>query len=157
MIHPGQLRKYVVEPALRDIGMYTKVAEDLVMGTAAQESKCGHYLHQLGGGPALGIFQMEPFTHNDIWKNFIAARPVLKQDLSTMISGRHPNPEEMIWNLKYAASMCRIHYKRFPEPLPAKGDIQGLAELWKKRYNTEMGAGTVEEFLKNYEFVAESV
>src|SRR5258708_26545125 len=32
---------------------------------------------QLGGGPAVGLFQMEPTTHDDCWTNFLNFRPVL--------------------------------------------------------------------------------
>jgi len=59
----GQLRMYVVRPVLRVMSAWSQPAEDLVMGTAAQESRLT-YLRQLGGGPALGLWQMEPATHD---------------------------------------------------------------------------------------------
>lgn len=54
---------YVVRPVLRVMSAWSQPAEDLVMGTAAQESRLT-YLRQLGGGPALGLWQMEPATHD---------------------------------------------------------------------------------------------
>jgi hypothetical protein len=108
----------------------------------------GTYLLQRGGGPALGIFQMEKETHDDIWNNWIEFR--------WQIFGRlkhyhfYKNFERLGWDLMYSSIMARIHYFRVKEPLPKSDDIEGLAKYWKKYYNTEKGKGTVEEFIKNY-------
>jgi len=48
--------------------------------------------------------------------------------------------------------MCRIHYLRVPEPIP--DTIQGQAAYWKMHYNTELGAGTPQEYILSwYRFV----
>ena len=52
--------------------LVSQEAENLLMGTAAQESALGEYIRQLGNGPALGIFQMEPETFDDIVRNYLA-------------------------------------------------------------------------------------
>jgi hypothetical protein len=44
--------------------------------------------------------------------------------------------------------MCRIHYLRVPEVLPAANDWPGFAAYWKNHYNTWLGAGTVDGFLQ---------
>ena len=49
-LNAQQLRTLVVRPALQAIGAWSPAAENLVMGTAGQESRLTH-LHQLGGGP----------------------------------------------------------------------------------------------------------
>ena len=127
-------------------------ALNLLVGTAAQESHYGTFLKQLEGGPAKGVFQMEPFTHDDIWHNFIAYKQPLK-DMLFRVCGlsEAPDPETLVWDLKYATVMARIHYYRRPEPLPAWDDVNGLADYWKEHYNTHLGAGTVEEFVENYD------
>ena len=56
---PKQLKE-LIERVLRKVNLYSDAAVDLLMLTAAQESACGKYIRQLGNGPALGIFQMEP-------------------------------------------------------------------------------------------------
>ena len=61
--------------------------------------------------------------------------------------------DEMVWNLKLAAAMCRIHYRRVAAPLPAADDIEGLAAYWKTYYTTAAGAGTVDEFIRHFEIV----
>ena len=57
--------------------------------------------------------------------------------------------DQLKGNLYYAVAMCRIHYYRVSEALP--NDLEGMARYWKKYYNTELGKGTVEEFIHNYE------
>lgn len=147
----AQLRAYVVSPTLTEIGMHSEAAEDLVMGTAAQESHL-KYVHQLDGGPAKGLFQMEPETHDDIWNNWLVYKRDTWEGIKRALEfdGFRPSAERMVWDLKYAAIMCRVHYRRVSEALPEYGDIDGYARYWKKYYNTVHGAGTREEFVKNW-------
>lgn len=149
-IHPEHLRLHVIRPTLQRIDAWSSAAENLVLGTAAQESRLGHYLIQLNGGPARGIYQMEPATHADLYENYLAFHAELQRNLLSIRLGKSADPEEMVWNLRYATAMCRIHYLRVREPLPDADNIEGLAKYWKRTYNTELGAGTVTEFCKNY-------
>lgn len=151
-----QLRDLIIVPVLKHLGMYSEAAANLVLGTAIQESGL-HHLVQMGGGPARGIFQMEPATHDDLWLNYLSYRPALVQKINDL---ELPNwyeghdADEMEGNLYYAAAMCRLQYYRRPETLPDALDIRGLAEYWKAFYNTANGSGTVEEFLKNWNRMA---
>ena len=77
----------------------TSPAIDLLMGTCAQESHMGTYLRQLGGGPALGIFQMEPFTFLDLRARFGARFDVADRE-----------PKELEWDLRLSIIMARIKY-----------------------------------------------
>jgi len=152
-LHPPHLRELVIRPTLEQLGFWSEAAENLLMGTAAQESRMGMYLKQLGGGPALGVFQMEPATHDDIWINFVRFKPSLADLLRKVAGvghGRHPQADLMIGNLYYAAAMARVHYLRRPEALPPAGDVDALGQYWKNFYNTFLGKGTVEEFVENY-------
>jgi hypothetical protein len=144
-----QLRDHVIEPALGSLGDWynSEAAVQLLIGTAIQESRC-KYLVQIKG-PALGIFQMEPATHDDIFNNFLAYRPTLEETVLGFL-GKQRGAEQLIGNLYYAAAMCRVHYLRAPEALPVKDDIVGMARYWKKWYNTPLGKGTETEFYKNY-------
>ncbi len=125
------------------------------MGTAAQESLCGRFLAQMGGGPALGVFQMEPATHEDCWNNFLVYRGDLAAAIIKICVPRLGRLEQLVWNLLYAAAMCRAQYARFKEPLPDPHDIVGLARYWKSHWNTEQGKGTMEEFVRNYTAMVE--
>jgi len=156
----NQLREYIIVPTLEalaafDERMNTSAAVELLMGTASQESRLGHYIVQLGGGPALGIYQMEPDTHQSIWDNYLI-KPEKWELRKIMISmlvednyGDYPDEWEMVINLRYSTAMARIRYWYVPEALPE--DIEGQAAYWKRYYNTEGGSGTIEEYLNRYE------
>lgn len=150
MINAKHLRESVIRPVLQDAGMWSEAAENLLMGTAAQESGLGQYLVQLGNGPARGIFQMEPKTLHDIQENFLQYRPALKEKAEHHKAPALSDAANLIANLAYAALMCRIHYMRVSEALPAADDLPGLARYWKRYYNTALGKGSEAEFIDNY-------
>ena len=150
----------IIKPVLESMGYYSVAAENLLLGTALQESGL-RYLKQLGGGPALGVYQMEPATHQDIWINYLNAREDLKYKVlewheESMIDDPvnaeevTRQPSAMTWNLAYATAMARVHYLRVPEPLPEAHNVMDMAEYWKAHFNTPRGAGTPEEYVANY-------
>lgn len=137
-----QFRLDVVRPSLRVIKLWAPNAENLVIGTCLTESLL-KYLRQKGNGPAYGLPQMEPFTHDDIWRNYLAKQP----ELVALMNANGADPTRLIWDLRYATQMCRIFYRRLPDAIPEARDALGMAQLWKRRYNTHLGAGTVEKAL----------
>lgn len=151
MIDIKQFMELVIVPALQSIGFDSPPARELLLGTALQESRL-RYLKQLGKGPAMGVFQMEPATHDDIWTNYLSYKPDLASKVAMLAHRRFAN--SMATDLLYAAAMCRIHYLRVPEALPAAGDTPGQAAYWKEYYNTYLGAGTEDEYLENWEAYA---
>lgn len=157
MIDALQLHKEIIRPVLRDLGLPGGVyAEALVLGTACQESQCGLWVVQLESGPAKGIYQMEPASHDDLWNNFIQHRPELVKKLNRWRCqyGNGMGAWELVGNLFYATAMCRIHYYRRPEPIPET--LQGQAQFWKLAYNTPLGAGTVKEYITHWRQYAPS-
>lgn len=151
-INKDQLRTLIIRPTLEYLGLWSEAAENLLMGTAAQESQLGTYIHQLGKGPALGIYQCEPATQRDIWENYLAHNTILHSKVSGLAAPVFLNSKDnqIVWNLAYATAICRVHYLRVPHPLPSADDVPGLAAYWKKYYNSILGAGTEEEFINNY-------
>lgn len=145
------LRLYVVRPVLMHLELHSPAAEDLVMGTAAQESHLV-YLRQLVG-PAFGLWQMEPTTHDDLWRNYLAYHPQLAGRVRSFLAPGHADVAQLVWNLAYGAAMCRIHYRRIKAPLPPAGDVGAMARYWKTYYNTRLGKGKPEEFVRNYDRV----
>lgn len=122
----------------------TVAAEQLLIGTALQESGLVH-LRQLRQGPALGLFQMEPATHEDIYESFLAYQPRLRVKLQRSFDCQ---PETMITDLLYATCMARVHYWRVSDPLPPEGNFAAQAQYWKDHYNTHLGHGTVKQYLR---------
>jgi len=123
-------------------------AINLLMGTAAQESKMGRYLYQLGKGPARGIFQIEPATEEDILNRFVMHSHSMQEVMEHL--GICNSEFNLAGNLNYQIIIARLKYWSIPEKLPEADDIDGLARYWKKYYNTELGKGTVKEFKENY-------
>lgn len=154
-IDPQQLLDLVVRPVVAHLDLDgTQNGERLVLGTALVESHAG-YLKQLGKGPALGLWQMEPATHDDIWDNFLKHDAKLSAKvfaLGTSVSLTQ-GANELVGNLYYAAALCRVHYRRFKAPIPA--DSAGLAAYWKRWYNTPKGAGTAELALPHFQAACE--
>ena len=144
-ICPGHLREYIVRPVLRALDLYSESAEELLMLTAAQESQCGRWLHQVGG-PALGIWQMEPATHDDCWTNFLAYRATL----AAAVRKYGSSTADLPGNLYYACAMARVRYLRAPGALPSPADLNGLASYYKNHYNTAAGAATISEAIDSY-------
>jgi len=155
LIDPAQFRELIVRPVLQALKKWSVAAENLLLGTALQESGL-RYLKQIGGGPALGVYQMEPATHDDIWKNYIRQGRDELGNTIFLATQAHWNQNEnvqsdmLIWNLAYATAMARVHYLRVPEPLPEAHNVMGMAEYWKAHFNTPRGAGTPEEYVANY-------
>ena len=65
MLDPRQFAERVIRPALVKLRLQSPAAEALLLGTAVVESGLSA-LVQAGGGPALGLYQIEPATHADI-------------------------------------------------------------------------------------------
>jgi hypothetical protein len=146
-----QFHDFVVRPALRHAGLDEPARVRLVTGTALVESGL-RYIDQIapGPGPAYGPFQMERATHNDLWQRFLAAPRHL--DLASKIKdlsvGAIDPVAQMHGNHYYAAAMCAVHYLRAPGALPAADDLPAMARMWKVYYNTRLGAGRIEDFLR---------
>ena len=74
--------KSIIDWTLKKIDMYSKDASALVYATGMAESKY-KYLSQMGDGPAIGFFQLEPATMKDIMKNYVAYRKSILNHLKT--------------------------------------------------------------------------
>lgn len=137
-INLTDLKHQVIEPALVAIGLMTVAGLNLVTGTALCESGASALVQM--DGPALGLWQVEPATEQDIWTNFLAYNPMMANQVQSMLSPGATTPQ-LVWNLVYGAAMCRIKYWRAPAALPAYNDANGMATYWKSVYNTAGGAG----------------
>ena len=140
---PEIFRDLIIRPTLGVLNMGGRAAEDLLLGTALVESGLKH-LRQIRG-PALGFYQCEPATYADILA-YVRARPTLMRRLRPLIAGPGlPDAAQLVWNLKFATAICRLHYWRVPAPIP--GDVAGQAAYWKRYYNTVHGRGTAAKYI----------
>jgi hypothetical protein len=152
-INANQLRTFIIRPTLSYLNLWSNFRENLILGTCAQESNMGTYISQLNGGPARGIYQMEEKTYEDIWENFLKFNGVLYKKISDIEADDKTNLFfQLTWNLKYATAMAFMSYfrhKKFVDLDPK--DIEGMANYWKKYYNSSLGKGTEQEFIDNYD------
>tara|TARA_R100001463_G_scaffold42549_1_gene89132 strand:+ start:556 stop:1005 length:450 start_codon:yes stop_codon:yes gene_type:complete len=138
--------KKITKETLGRMGLYSEDAVSLIIATGNAESGFRH-LEQIKG-PALGFFQMEPATCRDIIENYVIYRPKYKNALMTLGFDEADLEFCLYTNIAVQAAMCRLHYRRVPKKLPAMGDIEAQARYWKTFYNTKLGKGTIEHFIK---------
>ena len=146
-----QLHDHIIKPTLEYMGgnYYSKDAAFLLLCTAAVESNCGYYIKQVGG-PALGIWQMEPDTYNDIIDNC---------DAINENNIKFYNKIHRLWNFEnygvvhalishpvYACAMARLKYSMDSAALPDHNDIKSVYDYYKRIYNTPLGASTYDKF-----------
>lgn len=132
-----QLTELVIIPTLQEIPQgYSAEAVLAIQMIIAHESDGGEYIAQ-NPGPALGVVQMEPETHDStwehgdsIWVNALSMGIITHQQ---KISGIHPKPERLIYDLRYCVFMSRQRLFMFTEKLP--GSAEDMARYLKKYWN----------------------
>lgn len=155
-LDPKQLLLHVIRPALISIGAHSRAAEVLVLGTGMVESDL-RYVDQIDKagkpGPAFGLWQMEGFTHADLYTSYLPNHPDLRNKVLRMtgyFSGTFPDPGELVGNLRYAAAMCRIRYLPAKPALPGADDTPGLADYYVRFYNRG-GKSTVAKSIPHFD------
>lgn len=126
---------------LKEWDMYSESAVELLAMICAHESLGGKHRRQIGGGPALGVFQIEPLTHDSVWDNSDtihkrAAKYGIKRDLS-----------QLEHNDKYSVFVARHYLAMDRNPLPK--NPQAMAEYCKSYWN-RTGKATAEKYLADY-------
>ena len=160
-----QFKASIVDHTLKCIGLYSPEASILLLATMAVESNFGTYIHQIKG-PAVSPYQIEPATHEDIFRNFLkfdrnmfekvndiifpnigVVRDVsfLREEILTKYYER-----SLLDNLSYATAIARLIYYRVKEPLPKIHPV-AMGEYWKHYYNTPKGKGTVGKFVESWD------
>jgi len=169
---PPVILSSVVRPALQALTPYnaamaSPAAEVLIMGTLAQESDMCAYSTQIGGGPALGIGQVERNTHTSMWTHFILPRPALCGlidkylclDPVTVKAKRDPRylqseefHSQLEYNWRYSIGMIRLVYWPVLAAMPAEDDLLGLGQYYKDHFNTRGGRGSAAEWVESYRY-----
>ena len=140
--------KSIIDWTLKKMGLYSEDASSLIYATGMAETGYRH-LSQMGDGPAIGFFQLEPATMKDIMINYVAYRKPILDILKDLGYADEGNEYRVKANIALQVAFCRLKYKRDPFPIPKASDKEDQAEYWKRVYNTSLGKGTVEHFLKD--------
>jgi len=154
MIDINQVRNYIKD-TLSDLG--SKYASDdaveLVLTTGIVESGY-RYIRQISG-PARGFYQVEPVTANDNVASYLRYRKTLAKKcaeisyvpLKYWVEGSVEDWDKILeGNITAGIIHCRLKYWRSPGKIPKT--TEGMAEYWKKNYNSELGAGTINHFVE---------
>ena len=136
-ISQDQLRRHIIRPALVPHNLWSGNSEEILMLTAAKESKLGYWIHQLGQGPALSPWQIEPATFE--WLKKVFPKHLGKR-----------NSEELVYDLRLGALTARLRYLVDSEPLPVSTDVEAMAKMWKRVFNTSAGKGKWQEAVAAY-------
>ncbi|MFT8896257.1 MAG: hypothetical protein ABF968_04760 [Acetobacter sp.] len=146
----SQFKSLIVRPVITALALPGSVEArtQLHTGIPLAESALV-YLAQLRGGPALGVSQVEKFTHDDCWLNYLQSRPALARVVRGYVPARFigqsvPDATAMIESLSYSVAISVIRFARSPVALPAQGDARAQCQAWKDGYNTPGGAGVVD-------------
>ena len=147
-----QLTDLVIIPTLKEIphgySEQSVMASQMIVG---HESSGGEYIAQTKG-PALGVIQMEPMTHDDtwlhgdsIWKNAVLLGIITKYQ---RIMKKHPKSERLIYDLRYNVFMLRQKLFMDDEALP--NNAKDMAVYLKKNWNGD-GKATPEKYHDDFE------
>lgn len=140
--------KEIVEETLYTLDMYSDDALTLIMRTGWAESGYRTMKGATSGNPALGFWQVEPVTAKDTLDNYVKFRPQIKKALVSLGLNESNLEFCLLSNIALQVAFCRLKYRRDSKPIPSWDDMEGQAKYWKRVYNTELGRGTVEHFLK---------
>jgi len=147
------LRKLVIRETLRYLDDWSPAAENLLLGTAIQESGMGFCLRE---GRGYGIYHISANTHRAIWDKYLIDHPEQASRVRGL-AGQHSfleDPQgELTTNLKYATAIAWYVYKRTGKTLPDADDLNGLAEIWHRHFHSRATA-TPREFTQNYRDLA---
>lgn len=141
------IKKYVIDPALSQAGWDDAASKLLIYGTGMVET--GYNALMQFGAPrngGVGFFQEEPSDYNDliIWLKNGFNRPMLDRVLSVCNYQVLPDISAVVYNIAYAALICRMHYHRVRKPIPTdvtKAD--DFAAYHKEFYNSSEGKADV--------------
>lgn len=148
LYNPNYLRQ-IIATVLQLMDMYSSTAAELLILTAAHESILGKKLCQ-EGGPALGLYGMEPATLFDIYDEYLSRKTELSETLRQVTGISVPSLVGLQFDPIYATAIARIHYWRKEEPLPPVGNLDALAAYAKKHWNTHAGKATPKKYLNDY-------
>ena len=145
-----QLTDLVIIPTLFEIPKgFSGAAVTAIQMIIAHESNGGEYLAQTKG-PALGIIQMEPFTHDQVWKfgDSIQKNAELLKIVTPGLGVKNtPKAERLVYDLRYNVFMARQKLFMAKGALP--DSPPEMAAYLKKHWNGD-GKATTEKYLNDF-------
>lgn len=129
-----ELREYVIQPTLKQLGEWSLAAETLLLGTAAKASGLGFHL-KTSDSKGIGLYQITPQQHLSIWDHYLVHNPDLASKVRGLASQREflASPDaELATNLSYATAIAWMIYRRELEQLPRANHLRRQAQCWQQ-------------------------
>lgn len=152
-IYASDLRELVIKPYLQGLGEYSEAAENLLLGTAAQESLLGShcYCAQTRG---LGLYRITAEKHRELWDKYLVQFPDLASQQRGLASQQQflKDPHgELIHNLIYTTGMAWMIYRRAAIDISKPIDLPALAQLWANHFDNGTGTSrNADDFMQTY-------
>ncbi|MCK5616784.1 hypothetical protein KAR91_83760 [Candidatus Pacearchaeota archaeon] len=124
--------------------LYSPTMVELLLGTAAVESSFGQFL--IGPSDDRGVFQVRVSTIEDMRVHFFPSRRNLEKKLD-MYSSYDSIFLDLERSTEYSIVAAAIHYRRVLRGKKIPKGIWNQARIWKKYFNTHLGAGTIKKFV----------
>lgn len=122
-------------------------AVNLLIETACQETWLGQYHDRHYHVMGVGLCQFDQIGFDDVRQRTSAAvAEKIKDEFGIDI--RSIELRELAYSPLLSLIFCRLKYRLIPDPIPAT--LEGRAEYWKTHYNSLLGDGTPEEYVRNY-------
>ena len=145
-----EFRQLIIGHTLRSLDEWAPAHENLLLGTAAQESSMGSSLKR---GRLLGLYHISPNTHRAVWDKYLIHYPDLASQIRGL-AGQHSfilDPHgELISNLKYSTAIAWMIYRRVEQALPTANDIPGQARYWHRHFHARASAPSA-DFIASYQ------
>lgn len=141
----------VIQPTLRQLGVTSPVAEQLLLATAYHQSGLGEQLQTKQG---LGLYTISPELHTEVWDYYLAKDCDLASQVRGMAS-QHEFPKaphsELVCNLRYATAIAWMLFQYRGVKIPDVTDSCSIARCWQKAFGTH-GGNTFEadQFAQHY-------
>ncbi len=106
------LKERVIQPTLKYLGAWTPAREQFLLSAVIDAPELGLFSPRNDG---LGIFQITPRQHRDIWDNYLAFNPDLASRVRGLASQRAflSDPDsELQTNLSYCTAIAWLLYDR---------------------------------------------
>lgn len=124
-----------------------RAASSLLLETACAETQLGQYPDNYAA-EGHGLHQFDTIAIKDTINR---TRPIdfMRVENAFSFSLDDVTAESLQSDPLQSFVLCRLKYKLRPEEIPA--DMVSRAVYWKRFYNTEAGAGTVDHYLESAE------
>lgn len=136
-IYAKDLRELVIRPTLLLLDDWSPAAENLLLGTAAQESQLGFRMNT-NSDQGAGIYRISETTHIQVWDKYLVTDPELASRVRGLASQQQflKSPHaELITNLSYATGIAWMIYKQNHVELPSDATLTALANCWHSCYD----------------------